>query len=209
MPTLIRLFVTGLLTVFTLTSQAADIAPLQQRWAEIQYQLPDKEKPAAFEALAAEAEQVSQNEPDSAPALIWHGIILSSWAGTEGGLGALGKVKQAKAELEKALAIDPEALNGSAYTSLGALYYQVPGWPIGFGDDDQAEALLKRALELNPDGIDSNFFWADYLLDQNRYAEAKAALLKAQAAAPRPERPLADQGRQAEIRERLTKLTNG
>ena len=41
------------------------------------------------------------------------------------------------------------------------------------------------------------------------YAEAKAALLKAQAAAPRPERPLADQGRQAEIRERLTKLTNG
>ena len=195
MPTLIRLFVTGLLTVFTLTSQAADIAPLQQRWAEIQYQLPDKEKPAAFEALAAEAEQVSQNEPDSAPALIWHGIILSSWAGAEGGLGALGKVKQAKAELEKALAIDPEALNGSAYTSLGALYYQVPGWPIGFGDDDQAEALLKRALELNPDGIDSNFFWADYLLDQNRYAEAKAALLKAQAAAPRPERPLADQGR--------------
>lgn len=209
MPTLIRLFVTGLLTVFTLTSQAADIAPLQQRWAEIQYQLPDKEKPAAFEALAAEAEQVSQNEPDSAPALIWHGIILSSWAGAEGGLGALGKVKQAKAELEKALAIDPEALNGSAYTSLGALYYQVPGWPIGFGDDDEAEALLKRALELNPDGIDSNFFWADYLLDQNRYAEAKAALLKAQAAAPRPERPLADQGRQAEIRERLTKLTNG
>ena len=209
MPTLIRLFVTGLLTVFTLTSQAADIAPLQQRWAEIQYQLPDKEKPAAFEALAAEAEQVSQNEPDSAPALIWHGIILSSWAGAEGGLGALGKVKQAKAELEKALAIDPEALNGSAYTSLGALYYQVPGWPIGFGDDDQAEALLKHALELNPDGIDSNFFWADYLLDQNRYAEAKAALLKAQAAAPRPERPLADQGRQAEIRERLTKLTNG
>ena len=177
MPTLIRLFVTGLLTVFTLTSQAADIAPLQQRWAEIQYQLPDKEKPAAFEALAAEAEQVSQNEPDSAPALSWHGIILSSWAGAEGGLGALGKVKQAKAELEKALAIDPEALNGSAYTSLGALYYQVPGWPIGFGDDDQAEALLKRALELNPDGIDSNFFWADYLLDQNRYAEAKAALL--------------------------------
>ncbi|MEH6686727.1 MAG: tetratricopeptide repeat protein [Halopseudomonas sabulinigri] len=209
MPTLIRLLATSLLAVFSLTSQAADIAPLQQRWAEIQYQLPANQKPAAFKALAAEAEQVTQSEPDSAPALIWHGIILSSWAGAEGGLGALGKVKQAKAELEKALAIDPEALNGSAYTSLGALYYQVPGWPIGFGDDDQAEALLKRALELNPDGIDSNFFWADYLLDQKRYAEAKAALLKAQAATPRPDRPLADQGRQAEIRERLTQLKNG
>ena len=209
MPNLIRLFVTGLLTVFTLTSQAADIAPLQQRWAEIQYELPAQEKPAAFEALAAEAEQLSQREPSSAPAHIWHGIILSSWAGAEGGLGALGKVKQAKAELEKALAIDPEALNGSAYTSLGALYYKVPGWPIAFGDDEQAEALLKRALALDPDGIDSNFFWADYLIDQKRYAEARTALLKAQAAAPRPDRPLADQGRQAEIRERLTQLTNG
>ena len=61
---------------------------------------------------------------------------------------------------------------------------------------------------LNPDGIDSNFFWADYLIDQKRYAEARTALLKAQAAAPRPDRPLADQGRQAEIRARLDKLAN-
>lgn len=204
----IRYLVAGLLAGFSLNILAADIAPLQQRWAEIQYQLPEDQKADAFEALAAEAEQALAQEPDDAPLLIWRGIILSSWAGADGGLGALGKVKKAKSLLEHALRVDPQALQGSAYTSLGALYYQVPGWPIGFGDDEQAEALLKQALALNPDGIDSNYFWGDYLIDQKRYAEARAALLKAQAAAPRPDRPLADQGRQAEIRARLDKIAN-
>ena len=204
----IRYLVAGLLAGFSLNILAADIAPLQQRWAEIQYQLPEDQKADAFEALAAEAEQALAQEPDDAPLLIWRGIILSSWAGADGGLGALGKVKEAKSLFEHALQVDPQALQGSAYTSLGALYYQVPGWPIGFGDDEQAEALLKQALALNPDGIDSNYFWGDYLIDQKRYAEARAALLKAQAAAPRPDRPLADQGRQAEIRARLDKIAN-
>ena len=204
----IRYLVAGLLAGFSLNILAADIAPLQQRWAEIQYQLPEDQKADAFEALAAEAEQALAQEPDDAPLLIWRGIILSSWAGADGGLGALGKVKEAKSLLEHALRVDPQALKGSAYTSLGALYYQMPGWPIGFGDDEQAEALLKQALALNPDGIDSNYFWGDYLIDQKRYAEARAALLKAQAAAPRPDRPLADQGRQAEIRARLDKIAN-
>ena len=204
----IRYLLAGLLACFSLSTLAADIAPLQQRWAEIQYQLPDNQKSAAFEALSAQAEQALAQEPDDAALLIWRGIILSSWAGAEGGLGALGKVKEAKSLFEHALQVDPQALQGSAYTSLGALYYQVPGWPIGFGDDEQAEALLQKALVLNPDGIDSNFFWADYLIDQKRYAEARTALLKAQAAAPRPDRPLADQGRQAEIRARLDKIAN-
>jgi tetratricopeptide (TPR) repeat protein len=204
----IRYLVAGLLAGFSLNILAADIAPLQQRWAEIQYQLPEDQKSAAFEALAADAGQALAQEPDDATLLIWRGIILSSWAGADGGLGALGKVKEAKSLFEHALQVDPQALQGSAYTSLGALYYQVPGWPIGFGDDEQAEALLKQALALNPDGIDSNYFWGDYLIDQKRYAEARAALLKAQAAAPRPDRPLADQGRQAEIRARLDKIAN-
>ena len=203
-----RYLLAGLLACFSLSTLAADIAPLQQRWAEIQYQLPDNQKSAAFEALSAQAGQALAQEPNDASLLIWNGIILSSWAGAEGGLGALGKVKEAKTLFEHALQVDPQAQQGSAYTSLGALYYQVPGWPIGFGDDEQAEALLQKALVLNPDGIDSNFFWADYLIDQKRYAEARTALLKAQGAAPRPDRPLADEGRQAEIRARLDKIAN-
>jgi Tfp pilus assembly protein PilF len=86
------------------------------------------------------------------------------------------------------------------------LYYQVPGWPIGFGDKKQAEALLKQAVAINPDGIDANFFYGDFLLNQGRKAEAKTYLQKAMMAQPRPGRELADKGRRQEIQQRLDKL---
>ncbi len=172
---------------------------IQQRWAEVQYDTPEKQRAAEFEKLAAQAQAFTQEQPAAAEALIWNGIVLSSWAGAEGGLGALGKAKQSKALLEKALQVDPSALQGSAYTSLAALYDRVPGWPIGFGDADEAEKLLHSALQLNPNGIDSLYFWGDHLYRQGKYAEAKAALLKAKLAAPRPGRELADEGRRREI----------
>lgn len=175
------------------------LGAIQQRWAEIQYQLPEAQRPAAFEKLAADAEAFARAQPAAAEAWIWNGIVRSSWAGATGGLGALGKVKDARASLEKALSLDPAALQGSAYTSLGALYDRVPGWPIGFGDADKAETLLKQALQLNPAGIDSNYFWADHLYREGRYGEARAALQKALQAPPRPGRELADQGRRGEI----------
>ena len=86
-----------------------------------------------------------------AEALIWEGIIESSYAGAKGGLGALSLCKEARGNLEAALKLDPKALDGSAYTSLGTLYYKVPGFPVGFGDDDKAGKLLQKALEAEPE----------------------------------------------------------
>lgn len=172
---------------------------IQQSWAHIQYELPADQRTAAFEKLAAQTTSFTQQRQSVAEAWIWSGIVTSSWAGAQGGLGALSKVKQAKVDLEKALALDPKALQGSAYTSLGALYDRVPGWPIGFGDADKAEQLLKLALQLNPNGIDSLYFWGDHLYRQKRYSEAKVALQKALNAPPRPGRETADAGRRQEI----------
>lgn len=176
---------------------------LQQRWAEINYQLPAAQREAAFAKLADAAEQALAREPDAAELLIWDGIIRSTWAGAKGGLGALGLAKQAKARFERALTLDPQALNGSAYTSLASLYSQVPGWPIGFGDDKKAAELFRQALAINPQGIDSNYFYAGFLIDQERYAEARAALETALAAPDRPGRAIADSGRRSEARKLL------
>ena len=179
---------------------------LQSRWAEINYQVPAAQREAEFAKLAAEADTLVRSNPQDAEFYIWRGIILSTYAGAKGGLGALDLVKQSKASLEQAVALDPKALEGSAYTSMGALYYQVPGWPIGFGDDEQAEKLLKQALQLYPNGIDPNYFYGDFLYRQKRYSEAKLALEKAQAATARPGREVADHGRQAEITALLAKV---
>jgi tetratricopeptide (TPR) repeat protein len=182
--------------------EAADqqrLNDIQQRWAHIQYELPEGQRAEAFEQLASQASAFTQQRQSVAEAWIWSGIVNSSWAGAKGGIGALGKVKDAKGDLEKALALDPKALQGSAYTSLGALYDRVPGWPLGFGDSDKAEQMLKQALQLNPNGIDSLYFWGDHLYRQKRYSEAKVALEKALQAAPRPGREIADSGRRKEI----------
>lgn len=185
----------------------AQLQQLQTRWAEINYETPQKQREAAFAKLVTQADAALASEPRAPELLIWRGIILSTQAGAKGGLGALGLVKQAKASLEQALAIDPKALAGSAYTSLGSLYYQVPGWPIGFGDDEQAEKMLKQALAINPDGLDPNYFYGDFLQRQKRYEQARATLEKALAARDRPGRELADQGRRAEATALLQQVT--
>lgn len=192
---------------FALSEQGqTQLQNLQDRWAEINYQLPKEQRENAFASLSKQAQQAVAAEPNAAELQIWNGIILSTYAGAKGGLGALGLVKEAKASLEQGLALDPRALSGSAYTSLGSLYYQVPGWPVGFGDDEKAEAMLKQALAINPDGIDPNYFYGDYLARAKRFEEAKAALEKALQAPPRPNRQSADVGRKQEIQVLLNKV---
>jgi tetratricopeptide (TPR) repeat protein len=184
--------------------EAADIQKLQTRWAEIKYQTPEVEQAKAFVTLVAEAEQLSAANA-SAPYLIWEAIIRSTYAGAKGGLAALDQVKQSKKLLEQAIKIDGAAMDGSAYTSLGSLYYQVPGWPVGFGDGKKAKEMLLKGLSYNPDGIDSNYFYGDYLLEQKLYQQAVVAFEKALNAAPRPGRESADAGRKSEIETAMAK----
>lgn len=186
-----------------------ELVVIQRQWAHVQYQLPDKDKERAFETLAADARQLVERYPGRPEPLIWQGIVLGTYAGARGGLGALGLVKEARKSLEAALAIDERALGGSAHTSLGSLYYQVPGWPLSFGDDALAEQHLRRALEINPAGIDPNFFFGDYLLEKGDTEQARGYLQRALLAEPRPGREVADAGRRREISERLDALRGG
>jgi len=176
---------------------------IQQRWAEIQYRLPETKQEKAFADLAVDVEAFVARYRDRAEPLIWEGIVLSTYAGAKGGLGALGLVKDARRSLEAALAIDADALDGSAYTSLGSLYYQVPGWPLGFGDDDKARSYLQKALAINPDGIDANYFFGDFLLEQGEPERAKTYLRKVLEAPDRPGRSVADAGRREQAKKRL------
>ncbi|WP_305072298.1 hypothetical protein [Propionivibrio sp.] len=187
------------------------IRPVQDQWAEIKYRVPEKQQADRYEQLAQKSRQLVDANPGVAEVLVWDGIVLSSEAGARGGLGALSLAKDAKQRFEEALKINDKALQGSAYTSLATLYAKVPGWPIGFGDKEKAETYFRKSLAINPDGIDPNFFYAEYLAERDRNAEARQFLEKALKAAPRPGRELADKGRREEIRallERLNKEAN-
>jgi len=176
------------------------VVELQHDWEVIRYQTPAAEREKRFEALSAKAHRISESQPGRAEPLIWEGIIVSSWASEKGGLGALGLVKQAKALYEAAIAINGDALDGSAYNSLGVLYHKVPGWPVGFGDKAKAKELLQKALALNPKGIDPNFFYGEYLVEMKQPDQAVTYLERAVQAPARPGRQISDTGRREEAR---------
>jgi len=182
------------------------VAEVQRDWEVIRYQVPAAEREKKFEALATKAHQVTEAFPGRSEPMIWEGIVVSSLAGEKGGLGALGLVKQAKSLYEAAIQVDGAALDGSAYNSLGVLYYKVPGWPIGFGDKNKARELLQKALSINPRGVDPNFFYGEYLVETKRPEEAVPYLERALQAPARPGRQIADAGRREEARALLDRV---
>lgn len=175
------------------------ILDIQHRWAEANYHASGKAQKQAFEALLDDARELSSAHAARAEAWVWHGIVASTYAGVKGPLGAMSLAKEAREALTQAEEIDPGVLDGSVYTSLGVLYSKVPGGIIGFGDEDLARQYLQKALAANPDGIDPNYFYGEFLYEHKDYAGARQALMKARQAPKRPDRPLADEGRQDEI----------
>ena len=85
----------------------AELLSIQQAWATANYQTPaGAAREAAFETLSQQAMQFAKRFPGRAEPLVWEGIVLSTYAGAKGGLGALGLAKQARDRLEAAVAID-------------------------------------------------------------------------------------------------------
>lgn len=177
------------------------IGGLAQAWDHAQFVTTAREgRLAEFARLDTQADALVRAYPAAAEPLVWQAIILSSEAGVEGGLGALGKVTRARDILLQAEHINPNALgDGSIYTSLGSLYAQVPGFPIGFGNRDRARDYLQRALRANPNGIEPNYFMADFMVRQNDFAGARSYLERAEHAPARPGRETADAGRRRDV----------
>ena len=86
---------------------------------------------------------------------------------------------------------------------------EVMGWDFrildGQGSVPARTSALTQAIALNPDGIDPNFFYGEFLLESDQPAEAIRYLERAVAAPPRPGRRVADAGRREEARQLLQK----
>ncbi|MBY0508784.1 MAG: hypothetical protein K2P94_01405 [Rhodospirillaceae bacterium] len=184
----------------------AAVLALENRWVDIRYHTPDKtRKIEGGRVLAEDAAKLAAQHPGRAEPLVWQAMGLLIEGEVTRDLGSLKTVERAKALLEKAEALDPAGVNGLVHTTLGTLYYEVPGWPIAFGDNKKATAYLKKALEIDPEGMDSNYFYGDYLLQRGRGREGLPYLEKAIQAPLRPGHEAADKFRKLDIQEALDK----
>ncbi len=185
----------------------AEVLALQAEWANLQYNTQDHAaQEAGFAQLAAKAQALGARNPGAAEPLIWQGIALASQAQQHNDTGGIRLAEQGRDALLKALAVNSTALKGAAYVTLGALYYKVPGWPLGFGDTAKAREYLKQALTANPDSIDAHYFYGDYLYQKKLYAEAAEELQKAVDAPKQPGSAVADQGRREDAGRMLAKI---
>ncbi|MDC8803592.1 hypothetical protein PRZ61_09075 [Halomonas pacifica] len=185
-------------------AQQQEVAELRRQWERITTQ--PGEQGDALAALAERAETLVGEYPEAAELLTWQGIILASEARERGGLSALSRARSAREALERAVELDPQGLNGSAYVTLGALYDRVPGGLIGFGDDDTAEAMFQRALAIRPQGIDVNFYYAEFLVESGRQDEAIAHARRALEGEARAERQASDEALRTQARALLRRL---
>lgn len=183
-----------------------ELFSLKNRWEHTVTELPANQRESTLKALASEAEQLADQYSDEADVLVWQGIILASYARERGGLGALGTAGDARDVLEQAIEIDPQGLNGSAYVTLGALYDRAPGRPLGFGNSDTAERMFQRALEIRPDGIDVNYYYAAFLKEEGNEQAAREHAQRAVSGTARDNRQVSDEALRRDAETMLNQL---
>ena len=185
----------------------AQVKQIQLEWETAKFTIPEGDKQTEqMNALGIEADALAAKYADRVEVLIWDGIITSERASMVNPISALSLATRARDILEKAYKMNPTALDAGAPTSLGVLYYRVPGFPLAFGDKDKARRLLEQATAGAPTGLDAWYFYGDYLFSQGQYAEARKAFGHALATPVHPDRPLWDKNRRLVIQEKLDEI---
>ena len=185
----------------------AEVSHIDGEWARIKYQVKGRdEQLKEIEALAKQAAAVVDRYPGRAEPLLWQGIVTSEEAAMASVFHQLGLATDARKMFERAEAIDPRVLHGAVTMSLGVIYYRVPGFPIGFGNKETARHYLEAAVAMDPDGLDSNYFYGDFLIQRGEYEQARNVLVHALAAPVNSDRPIWDAGRRADIQALLASI---
>ena len=179
------------------------VQSLQNEWSDIFYRLPMDEQAEKFETLLPKVHALVERYPQEAEPLVLEAHVLCAYAAAEFSFGSLSKVARARELLVKAIAINPTTMRGSAYVTLGNLYYRLPGWPISYGNDDQARQYLEAALKLFPEELDTNYFYGDFLMEQGEFRQAIPYLEKAEKAPVRAEYRQSDLKLKQELKHRL------
>ncbi len=190
----------------TATAFEGELFSLKNRWEHTVTEMPVNERESTLKSLTGEVEQLAEEHGDEADVLVWQGIILASYARERGGLGALGTAGDARDALERAIELDPQGNNGSAYVTLGALYDRAPGRPLSFGNSDTAERMFQRALEIRPDGIDVNYYYAAFLKEEGNEPAALEHAQRAVDGTARDSRQVSDEALRRDAQALLNQL---
>jgi len=132
----------------------------------------DAEKLAAYDQGREAARRAVAAAPNDDMAHLWLGLNTGRYAETRGytaGLKMLSSIREAS---DTALKLNPK--NVDALILSGGIYANVPR--LMGGDRSKAEALFKRALELDPHKTSGRIELAELYIDTRRWADARREL---------------------------------
>lgn len=172
---------------------------IESRWATAVHETDGRQHQKTLKKLLVDVRDLHASHPGKPGAAAWHGIIAREYMDAKGSSGSMRLAREARDALLKAESLDPLVLGGCVYANLGSLYSKVPSGFGGFGNKTRGIGYLWKALVVDPDGIDSNYLYAEVLLDEKDYLAARDALLKASGAPVRPGHPEADRARKLEV----------
>lgn len=132
-----------------------------------------------FGELLEEAVSYRELNPNNAEAWLATARIRFGVANTQGVLRGPRTMRQSFDDVQSALALDENAMEGFGKAFLGYLYAVLPGWPVGVGDVDKAEKLLGQVVRDDDPNIAFNYFYAMYFIRMQRFEEAHNRLLMA------------------------------
>lgn len=182
---------------------------LQAEWSEVFYLAPRSEHVARYRVLLDHIRALKAQAPQRAEPLIVEAIILCTYSAAALGLDTLEMLEESRDLLKKSIERDPKALDGAAYVTLGNLYRRLPGWPLLYGDKKIAREILATGVKLFPEGIDTNYFMGDILLEEGDPKAALPYLEKAAKAVIRPTLRVSDEKLHREAQEAVTLAQSG
>ena len=182
---------------------------LQAEWSEVFYLAPRAEHVNRYRTLLERIRALKAQAPQRAEPLIVEAIILCTYSAAALGLDTLEMLEESRDLLKTAINRDPKALDGAAYVTLGNLYRRLPGWPLLYGDKKIAREILTTGVRLFPEGIDTNYFMGDILLEEGDPKAALPFLEKAAKAPIRPTLRVSDEKLHREAQEAVTLAQSG
>lgn len=175
---------------FYTTNAESQSVPLQliERYEEVFLSVDSANQELPVRLLLEEAESYRDNNPDDAEAWIACGLIRGGYALTQS-FRILGILKTVRQELETAIELNPEAIDGYAQAFLGRLYMRLPAWPISYGSEKKAQRMFDEALAINSQTKAANLYYGLLLTERKDLQQALQYLERAKAASPRPGLP--------------------
>lgn len=135
--------------------------------------LPNKEKERFLREGIEIAQKATKLQFDRAEGHFWFASLLGAYAAIKGkkGFSYLAEIKK---EFTLALKYDSTVEEGSGFTALGRIYYQLPSF-MG-GSLEKSLDYLLRAKRISPNNPYTKLYLADTYLSLKRKEEAKKEL---------------------------------